>query len=402
MAEASDERYLSTAEVARQLGVKPETVYAYVSRGQLASTRATGRRGSVFRQEDVDQLAARGRDARRPSGPLAGIRTDLTLLEDDALYYRGHRATDLAVSHAAESVAGLLWTGELAGQPFPAPPDMVALAKSSVGVLPPSARLTDQLRVAVATLGCADPMRFDLSASAIVTAARTLIGTLVDAIGSAEADSLAARLWPALGAAEANPELLNAALVLLADHDLAVSTVAARVAASAHAHLYAVISAGLGAVDGHYHGAASTLAHRFLADALVDPMAALSEQLRTGTTVPGFGHRFYENRDPRADLLLDLLRRVPRAAPVLSVVDTVVGELRRGRGGFPNVDLALAAVMHTYDMRPDAGEAIFAVARMIGWTAHALEEYREPGLRLRLTGVYTGARPRRQGSATAS
>ncbi|ONI88737.1 excisionase [Actinosynnema sp. ALI-1.44] len=390
MTDASDERYLNTAEVARQLGVKPETVYAYVSRGQLASTRTPGRRGSVFRQEDVNRLAARGR-GDRPAGQSTSIRTDLTLLENNELYYRGHRVTDLAPTVAAESVAGLLWTGELAEQPFPAPPDMVRLAKSSIGVLPSSARLTDQLRVAVATLGCADPMRFDLSTSAIVTAARTLIGTLVDAVGSADGDSLAERLWPALSATEPNPTLLNAALVLLADHDLAVSTVAARVAASAHAHLYAVISAGLGAVDGHYHGAASSLAHRFLADAMTDPVAALSERLRTGGSVPGFGHRFYENRDPRADLLLDMLRAVPAADRVMSTVDTVASELRRR--DFPNVDLALAAMMHAYDMRPDAGEAVFAIARMIGWTAHAVEEYHEPGLRLRMTGVYTGIRP---------
>nr|WP_042189368.1 citrate synthase [Kibdelosporangium sp. MJ126-NF4]CEL18630.1 Citrate synthase (si) [Kibdelosporangium sp. MJ126-NF4]CTQ98115.1 Citrate synthase (si) (EC 2.3.3.1) [Kibdelosporangium sp. MJ126-NF4] len=398
MAHASDESYLSTAEVARQLGVKPETVYAYVSRGQLTSTRAPGRRGSVFRQEDVDRLAGRGRDARRtagpPGSPLAGIRTGLTLLEDDELYYRGHRVTDLATRVTVESVADLLWTGELGdGQPFPAPTSVVDLAKSAIAVLPPAARLTDRFRIAVTALGCADPMRFDLSAEAVVPAARALIGVLVDATGSADSEGIAARLWPALSAAEPHPRLLDTALVLLADHDLALSTMAVRVAASAHSHLYAVISAGLGAVDGHYHGAASTLAYRFLTEAMADPVGALSERLRTGGGVPGFGHLVYRDRDPRADLLLALLRDIPAAGHVVTTVDTVTAGLRRGRGGFPNVDLALAAVMHAFDMRKDAGEAIFAIARMVGWTAHALEEYREPGLRLRPSGVYVGSRP---------
>jgi len=62
---------------------------------------------------------------------------------------------------------------------------------------------------------------------------------------------------------------------------------------------------------------------------------------------------------------------------------------------FPNVDLALAALMHAYDMRPDAGETIFALARVAGWLAHAIEEYREPGLRFRPLGVYSGVRPER-------
>lgn len=394
MADASDERYLSTADVARQLGVKPETVYAYVSRGQLASTRRPGHRGSVFRQEDVDRLAERGRDARRPS-PMAGIHTELTLLENDEQYYRGRPVTGLATTESLESVAGLLWTGELGtGQVFPAPGAMVAQARSAMAVLPPGARLTDQLRVAVAVLGCADPMRFDLSPEAVVTAARTLIGVVVDAVGTSDGHSVAARLWPALSTQEPHAELLNTALVLVADHDLAVSTMAARVAASAHAHLYAVISAGLGAVDGQYHGAASSLAYRFLGEAMTDPVGALSERLRTGGGVPGFGHRVYQERDPRAELLLALLREVTGAAAVVATVDTITAGLRRSRATFPNVDLAIAAMMHAFGMRPDAGEAVFAIARMVGWTAHALEEYREPGLRLRPAGVYTGIRPR--------
>lgn len=159
--------------------------------------------------------------------------------------------------------------------------------------------------------------------------------------------------------------------------------------ASALANPYAVVSAGLGAVDGRRHGAASTLAHRFLADALDDPVAALADRLRSGEPVPGFGHRVYRTRDPRAGLVLDLLGDVP----VRAAVDAVARRLAGRPGGFPNVDLALAAVVHAHGLPPDAGEAVFAVARIVGWIAHALEEYAEPGLRFRAEGVYTGPRP---------
>jgi citrate synthase len=261
----------------------------------------------------------------------------------------------------------------------------VLLARAGMEVVPEGARLTDRLRVAVAVLGAADPLRFDLSVPAVTAAAGRLIGTLVTALPgdfvSPDA-TLGARLWPKLSSAEPRPELLDATLILLADHGLAVSTVAARVAASARANLYAVISAGLGALDGQYHGAAPTLAYEFLQRAQQDPLKALSDQLRSGEPIPGFGHRIYQHRDPRAEVLLGLLGDHP-------IVDTITAIAER-TPTFPNSDLAIAAIMHAYNFRPDAGDALFALARMIGWTAHALEEYAAPALRFRAMGIYTG------------
>ncbi|MDQ0377042.1 citrate/2-methylcitrate synthase [Amycolatopsis thermophila] len=370
-----DEGFLTTAEVARRLGVKAETVYAYASRGLLTSVRRPGRRGSLFAAEEVDRLAGRGREP----GVVEGIRTRLTRITDDEVYFRGQRAADLAGEWGLESVAHFLWTGELADRPgFPVSSDDVELVRSATSALPGTARLTDHLRVAVAVLGAADPLRFDLAPEAVRPAAERLIGVLADALpGRTTHGTLGERLWPKLTSRRPEPRVLDAALVLLADHGLAVSTVAARVAASARANLYAVVSAGLGAMDGHYHGGASTLAYRFLSEARENPVEALSERLRATGGIPGFGHRIYQRRDPRADALFALLPENP-----------VVGLLRDQLSGrpdlFPNVDLALAAMMHTYDMRPDAGEAVFAIARTAGWVAHALEEYHEPGLRFRV------------------
>jgi len=383
MTQQSDENYLTTAEVARRLKVKPETIYAYVSRGLLTSVRARGRRGSLFAAADVERLASRSVEH---SGVVEQIESALTLLEGDELYYRGQSVRDLAINSSVESVAHLLWTGELtAQQPFPAPRESVQLARSAMNVLPGSARLTDKLRVAVAALGAADPLRFDLAPRSVTNAAEKLIGTLITALPgpsvSAQA-SLGARLWPKLSPHPPRPEVLEAALILLADHGLAVSTVAARVAASARANLYAVVSAGLGALDGQYHGAAPTLAYEFLERAQRDPLGALSDQLRSGEPVPGFGHRIYQERDPRAEVLGGLLGD----HPVTETVSVLTARLP----SFPNSDLAVAAMMHAFDFRPDAGDALFALARIIGWTAHALEEYAAPALRFRALGIYTG------------
>ncbi|NED94822.1 excisionase family DNA-binding protein [Phytoactinopolyspora alkaliphila] len=417
----SDGRYLTTSEVAARLGVKTETVYAYVSRGLLASVRVSGRRGSLFSEHDVDQFAGRSRENRPAAGVVERIATAVTLLEDDLLYYRGVEAGELATTRSLESVARFLWTGRFGDDgagghtPFSSAGELAAVARAAAAPLPASARLTDHLRVVVAVLGAADPLRFDLSPAAVVRTGEIMLAAMVDALprqapadhgatdepvagpadGAARprAAALADRLWPALSRQEPRSELLNAALILLADHGLAASTVAARVAASARAHPYAVVSAGLGALDAQYHGASSSETYRFLAEAMAGPLVAVSERLRAGTGVPGFGHRVYQERDPRADLLLRLLRQLDGAGPVLAAVDAVADEL--GRGGLwpPNIDLALAAMMHACGMRPDAGEAVFAVARTIGWIAHALEEYQEPGLRFRPRGVYTGPRP---------
>ncbi|MFI1583264.1 citrate synthase [Embleya sp. NPDC020630] len=409
----SDRDYLTTAQVAQRLGVKPETVYAYVSRGLLTSVRETRQRGSRFAAADVEELANRtgGRRARPANGSIERIHTRVTLLADDRLYYRGRDVAELT-GYRLESVAHWLWRGvDLAEvPPFEAPAGPADLVRRTVAPLPDTARLTDRIRMIVAAAGTADPLRFDLSEQAVVRAGEALLAMIADTLppcpGTAPptGPSLAARLWPKLTARAATPErirMLNAALVLKADHDLAVSTLAARVAAGARADVYAVVSAGLGVFDGRHHGAAIGLAYRFLRDALDPagggPTGAVADRLRAGEHLPGLGHLLYAEHDPRADLLLGLLREHAehdeRVARVIRAVDALTREPAPRAEVFPNADLALAALAHAMDMRPDAGEAVFAMARSIGWLAHAMEEYRQPGLRYRAIGVYTGTRP---------
>ncbi|OLL82183.1 Citrate synthase (si) [Pseudonocardia sp. Ae168_Ps1] len=391
--------FLNAAETAERLGVKRETVYAYASRGLLTSVRGAQRRGSRFAQDEVEALAARGREAGEPSGAVERIRTRITLVADGGPWFRGVPVGELAVAGTLGDAAAVLWEppGPVA---FDADPALLPVARGALAALPGGARTTDRFRVAVAALAAADPLRADVAPAAVVRTASGLLGTVVDALAGGGDGPLAARLWPALARdpdGEPPPAALDhvrAALVLLADHGLAASTVAARGAASTLADVHAVVSAGLGALDGPRHGLASGLAHRFLAGALDDPRGALAERLRAGERVPGFGHTVYRGPDPRATVLLDRLRDDPAAERVLACVDAVAGDLDRGgEGPAPNVDLALAALLHAHGLRRDAGELLFATARTVGWVAHAREEYAEPGLRFRPSGVYTGPRP---------
>ncbi|KOG89877.1 citrate synthase, partial [Streptomyces varsoviensis] len=95
--------------------MKPETVYAYVSRGQLTSHRRPGGRGSTFDAKEVDALIRRGgrREAAAPSGGDLVVRTGITLIDADRCYFRGVDATELAARYSYEEVADWLWTGRM-------------------------------------------------------------------------------------------------------------------------------------------------------------------------------------------------------------------------------------------------------------------------------------------------
>jgi len=405
----SQGRRLSTRETAELLGVKPETVYAYVSRGQLGSRREPGGRGSTFDAKEVEALARRNRreaDGSSSTGGELSVRTGITLIDGDRYFYRGVDATELAARHSYEEIAEWLWTGELhPGVLFSAPEASVAAARRAVDALPEHSGPTDRLRVAAIAASTNDPLRFDLSENAVLGTARTLIPTLVAALPHMRYDPrddgpLAHRLWTRLSGRtpdKASLRALDAALGLLVDHDLAASTLAVRVAASARAHTYAAVSAGLGVLEGPLHGAASGLAHRLLLDVLEQGTAApvVADELRAGRRIPGLGHRLYPGEDPRARALFALLEAVPSAAPALAAAHDIVATTARHKPLHANVDLALAVLTVASGMPASAGETVFAVARTAGWIAHILEEYGERPLRMRPSGRYVGARPPR-------
>jgi len=402
-----DQPTLTTQEAARRLGVKPETLYAYVSRGVIGRVRAPDGKGSLFSAADVEALAtARGtRGSATPPAPGTAIRTALTLIEDDRLYYRGRDVPGLAGAACFESVAEWLWDGRDAPDArFTAPPATLTAAAAAAAALPAAARTTDRFRVAVAAAAVADPLRFDIRPASVLATARALILAMVTAaprLSDGEdrpGAGTAELLWPRLTRADATDDglrALDAALVLLADHDMAASTYAARIAASTRAHPYAVVATGLAALEGPMHGGAGALAHRLIADAVEagDPVATIAERLRDGSTPAGFGHLIYRRSDPRAEALLRLLEPLPDPGGVREAMQGLLTVARERLDTFPNIDFALAGMAHLCAMPPDSASAVFAVARSAGWIAHALEEYQAKAVRYRPQGQYVGVRP---------
>lgn len=413
----SSGRALTAKEAAARLGVKVETLYAYVSRGMLERRRAVDGRTSLFDATDVDRLAHRHRRTPDRGGLEVVIDTRLTSIDDHRLRYRGLDAVDLAERRPFEWAAEWLWLGADAPErlaPWASSVKSAELIADEVAGLPGGATAGDRLRVAVAVAGATHSLRHDLRPTGVAHSGRRLIATMVDSLplrraapahpltleGAAVPDAIASRLWPRLGPAAPTDDLvraLNAALVLLADHELAASTLAARVAASTRADPYAVVSSGLGVLSGSLHGTASVPVQRLLsevAEAGADDLdrvgAVVSDHLRHSRHVPGFGHPLYPDGDPRAVALLDLVRRSGAPAERVAVVDAVQGVMTEGAPVPPNVDFGLAALAHVAGFDIGAGEAIFAVARAAGWIAHAIEEYAEPGNRFRARARYIG------------
>lgn len=430
-----DAGVLTTAQAADYLGVKVQTLYAYVSRGVLAPVRREPGVGSLFAVDEVRALAGRpgrsGRRGGRSTGPATSddVRTAITEVGPGSLAYRGHDVRDLAGSWTFEQVRDLLTGITLPGadaalhapdarsaptdrargvdRPHglhapdarsasrdatapaePPAPDPVEPLRQLVAALPPATPALDRLKHAVLLAGATDVGRRDRRPEAFALAGSRAATAMACSVTGAEPGPTLAATFAAY--LDVPAELVDTALVLLADHDLAVSTTAVRVAVSAGSDPSSALLAGLAAADSPLHVGASVRAVDWLRPALLDPRRALDTALADGPP-PGFGHVVYTDQDPRAQVLLD--RLLPDCAPpVREALLLLERELLERRGWVLTVDVALALLVLEHDLPRDAGSVIFACARTAGWTAHAIEELAEPGMRFRLRGVYTGAR----------
>lgn len=397
-----DRHLLPAAPAAARVGVKRATLYAYVSRGRLTAFTVPGRRGSWF---DPVQLDALARHARRPEErrPDLHLPSAITLIERGRYWYRGEDPEALAAAHQYEAVAEFLWTGEMPDAPpaWPVDARAVSHARRAQAALPGTASVSDRLRVVVAVLGARDALRFDLRPAGACATARRLMAAAVAAlpaarpIGSGRAvGCLAAQIGAHVSSRRLTPadvRTIDTTLTVMADHELAASTLAVRVAASFRADPYAAVSAGLGAMAGTWHGAASRRVEQALA-ALGDKRTAeqaVGQLLQEPQMVPGFGHPLYPDGDPRVDVLM----RLARACRPTPEADALLRIARDQGVPPPNVDFALAALTRALRLAPGAGEALFTMGRLAGWLAHAIEEYAH-ATPFRQRAVYTGPRPR--------
>ncbi len=382
-------RYLTAGEAAAELGVSLPTLYSYVSRGMVRSEAAEGgRRSRRYRAEDVRALKERKERRRDPEGVAEGalrwgapvLESGITLVDGGRLFYRGRDVEGLAAGCGIEEVAALIWTGDpgRAAEIFSGGTDglspRVRRTLRTLGGLPP----VELFQALLPGASAEDPVGYDLRPAGVVGTGARVLRLMAGVVGGEGAGGTAEALrrgWcPGEPGAAA---LLDAALVFCADHELPVSTFAARCVASAGATPYAAVQAGLAALGGTRHGGQTEPAGVFLEEVAAsgDARKVIAGRLRRGDGLPGFGHPLYPEVDPRGAGLLRISAEALPGNPAVGLSGAVVEEVEGLTGERPTVDLALATVARALGLPAGGAVALFAVGRTVGWIGHAIEQY---------------------------
>jgi citrate synthase len=377
---ASD--WLDAEQVLERLGIRPQTLYAYVSRGRIeAAAHPDDPRRSLYRASDVAVLHARKARGRRAADVAAEaiawgepvLASAITTVAGGRLWYRGRDAALLARDHTLEQTARLLRGGHGA-----------ALKAARAGEVVAGETARARLFNALALRAGAEAPARGRAPLALAMEAASLLDAVVDAAAGEVTEGPAhQRLARAWGVDAAGADLLRTALVLLADHELNASTFAARVAASTGASLSAAALAGLCALSGPLHGGMAARVEAFVAEAdRTSAAKAVGARLVQGASMPGFGHPLYPDGDPRARALLEAFE------PPALLVD-LRRETEGATGQLPNIDFALVGLARALALPADAPFILFAVARTAGWLAHAIEQI-QTGRLIRPRARYVG------------
>ncbi|KCZ92430.1 citrate synthase family protein [Hyphomonas johnsonii] len=379
--------WIHSAEAIRLLGVRPQTLYAYVSRGRLeARPDPDDPRRSLYSAEDVERLAA-SRSGPKRTAEIARatiawgepvLTSKLTVIANGRPCYRGVDAIALSQAATLESAAAHFWAADYAPRSDPQPAE--------------HGPLKARLFMALARRAGAAPHARGRARAMLAVDAATVVETLVDAACDGRGEGPAhVRLGEAWGLDADGADMVRRALVLLLDHELNASTFSARVAASTGASLPACALAGLSTLSGPLHGGAVTGVGTFLLEAAaLGAAGAVRARLDEGRALPGFGHPLYPDGDPRA---AELLARFTPSGPATALQAAVAAET----GEQPNVDLAIGAMAQRFSLPDDAAFAVFAIGRSIGWLGHAMEQI-ETGSLIRPRARYVGPLPSAAGA----
>jgi citrate synthase len=363
--------WLTAAEALRVLGVRPQTLYANVSRNKIrAKSDPKDVRRSLYHEADVRKMA-RQRGGQRKADAVAAaaiewgdpiLSSSVSTVVDGRLYYRGRDAVVLAETETLEEVALLLWVAEPA----------TGLKFADTSRVPPPDRASSPLQRAFFALGSragVDLSSYGRTLPVLQAEAASVLSTLAGALLDGAHGPLAlheriASTWRRLKAAE----VIRRVLVLVADHELNASTFATRVAVSTGAPLSAGVLSGLATLSGPLHGRAALGVLELVATAQrLGAAAAVRDWLAQGRPIAGFGHPLYPSGDPRAGALLRQFAVPAQYAELREVVEQSIGEQ-------PNIDFALAALTSVYALPQEAPLTLFALGRCTGWLAHALEQ----------------------------
>ncbi|MDJ0922217.1 MAG: citrate synthase [Henriciella sp.] len=351
------------------LSIKPQSLYAYVSRGRIrAIADPVDSRKSLYSRHDVRALSQKKRRPRARAEIAAGtiawgepvLESSISTVRDGELYFGEALARDLAETLSLEQVAAHHWNvvplsdGPASTMTIPDHADTKARGY---------AFLADAAASGTATLGRTSGVLAGRDAAA-------LLSGFTDAmIGTRHAGPIHKRLQAAWRLSDSGADGVRRSLVLISDHELNPSSFAVRVAASTGTPLAAAALAGYATLNGPRHGDATSRSQSFLRSALAqdDLTSLINQSAEFGGYAMGFGHTLYPDGDPRAAALLQALDLGSELARVLEDATDILGQR-------PNIDAALGALAITLDLPEDAPFCLFAIGRLAGWLAHAIEQ----------------------------
>lgn len=402
-------RTFTATQAAAELQISLPTLYAYVSRGLIRSEGARGNaRGRRYLAEDIAQLQARKQARRNPAQTVRQalhwgapvMDSKLTLISDGHLLYRGQDAMALASAATIEQVAALLWLGdsnaaaELFAGRISLPPECRRVLRQLDGLT-----TVQKMQALLPLAGAADVAAYDLRPAAVAQTGAHIVHLLVAAAAHLTATrgpigATLQRHWASDQPSAA--ALINAALILCADHELNVSAFTARCVASAGATPYNVVAAGLAALQGTRHGGNTERVEALWRDLQTRSTRSIRQvlagYLKRGERIPGFGHALYPGGDPRAAKLFRLMAQAFPRSPVVAQCNALVQEAASLIGQAPTIDVALVVLARLLNLPDDGALTLFALGRTVGWIGHAIEQY-QTGEMIRPRARYVGEMP---------
>ncbi|MCY4102221.1 MAG: citrate synthase [bacterium] len=339
------------------------------------------------------------------------------------LTYRGYDIRDFVTDASFCDVAWLLWHAdwpdEAESEAFAAEVASHRHLSEGVSALLAAAPLDTAnpmavLRSAVSLVGAEDPTADDISRDAVVAKAARLVGCLPTMVAAMSRylqgnepiaadpslDHAANFCWMLTGRQPSEQEsgALNALLNTYAEHELNASTFAARTTVGTLSDYYSAMVSGIGAVKGPLHGGAVDDAMAVFSE-IGEPGGVVSfveAALAARRKVPGFGHRVYRTRDPRAiamDVLAAELGAEAGEPHWHATASALEAELHERKGLNANVDYYSALVLYHLGFPLSMFTSFIVCSRVAGWTAHVLEQYADNRL-IRPRALYDGSAPR--------
>jgi citrate synthase len=393
-----DSNYLSAEKAAKALDVSLQTLYAYVSRKGVRSLPIPGSRKRRYWKSDIERLRNKKQPIAAPLGPLKR-ESEITLITESDIFYRGLNATELAENASFEFVAALLW-GFREEEIFArAPPKLPPLFKQMDKLLAEEGEI-NRATALFTLLEQANPQAYDLSPIGMARTGVDILRCLAAiTLRTAKVTAEPLHLFVArnLGLSAPLGDLVRRLLILSADHAFEPGTVAVRTVASMGVTPWRSLISGFAVTLARRGRMGSFEAiYRFVVElvACSDPYAMVVGRIRDGEHLPGFDTfavaAVHPTGDPRARSLFKSCGVILARDPAFVRLKEAVAAIKEIKNVEPS--FAFMCVFIGWKIGLHRQDSLFHLGRAAGWVAHAIEQF-QAGETYRQPDTYQGALP---------